>query len=84
MRVWSTKDLNLSPEMRLEIVEVREALLVRVENTRILNPKEWSSFGEGWHTRILNLRDRWLAQGWLSAAWAHNLLEVTGVELVRD
>ncbi len=40
-----------------------------------------SSFGEGRHTRILNLRDRWLAQGCLSAAWAHILLEVTGVRL---
>ncbi len=35
VRVGSTKDLNLMPKMRVEVGSGVEALLVRVENTRI-------------------------------------------------
>ncbi len=69
--------------MRVEVGSGWEALLVIVENTRIWNLKGVSSFGEGWHTRICNLRDRWLAQGLLSAAWAHYVRDIAAAGMAE-
>ncbi len=57
---------------------------MRVENTEDLKPKGFELFGEGRQHQDLNLRDQMARARLAKRAWAHNLLEVTGVRLVRE